>query len=84
MKDRKKLLDEHRSINAVAESTIGSVKAELLEDWIPASQRELTRELFRYIEAFYNKCRLHSTLGYRAPNDVENDFVDRNFERRVA
>jgi transposase InsO family protein len=28
--------------------------------------------LFKYIEAFYNPKRLHSTLGYKSPDEYEN------------
>ncbi len=30
--------------------------------------------VFRYIETFYNPERLHQTLGYRSPNEVEAEF----------
>ena len=28
--------------------------------------------MFEYIEAFYNRTRRHSTLGYLSPSDYEN------------
>ena len=30
--------------------------------------------MFDYIEAFYNRERLHSTLGYRSPEEYERDY----------
>lgn len=67
--------------NAVAESTIGTVKAELLEGWVPVDVEDLGRALFPYIEGFYNHRRLHSSLGYRTPSEREFDFVS---SREVA
>ncbi len=52
--------------NAVAESTIGTVKIEALGDAIPADIHELRTILFPYIEGFYNLRRLHST--HRCPD----------------
>lgn len=57
--------------NAVAESTIGTIKAELLADWTPPTRAIATHALFRYIEGFYNPKRRHSSLGYRSPLEVE-------------
>jgi len=61
--------------NAVAESTIGTIKAELLDDMPLATRRAVTQELFLYIEAYYNRRRRHSALGYRAPVDVQFDLL---------
>jgi putative transposase len=36
------------------------------------TRRELMSEVFEYIEAFYNRTRRHSTLGYLSPADYEN------------
>lgn len=58
--------------NAVAESTIGSIKAELLDGWTPDDGDDLASELFVYIEAFYNRQRLHSAIGYVTPAEMED------------
>lgn len=54
--------------NAVAESTIGSIKAELF-DHVPVDIHDVRHQLFEYIESFYNRQRLHSTLDYFTPNE---------------
>lgn len=52
--------------NAVAESFFSTLKREC-----PTTERSSVRELrallFDYIEIWYNRARLHSSLGYRAP-----------------
>lgn len=56
--------------NAVAESFFSSVKNELAVR--PYASRHAARTaLFEYIEGFYNRQRLHQTLGYRTPQQVE-------------
>jgi transposase InsO family protein len=57
--------------NAVAESTIGTIKAELFGDQIPRSIDEVRSLLFPYIEGFYNRHRLHSSLDYMTPAEKE-------------
>lgn len=55
--------------NAMAESLIKTVKTELGRSFL---SRELAqRQLFEYIEGFYNTRRLHSALDYRTPAEVE-------------
>jgi putative transposase len=55
--------------NAPAESLIKTVKTELGRSFL---SRELAqRELFAYIEGFYNTQRLHSGLDYRTPLEAE-------------
>lgn len=56
--------------NAVSEATIGTIKAELLVDYIPADVTEVQQDLFPYIETYYNRVRLHSSLGYRTPDQI--------------
>jgi putative transposase len=31
--------------------------------------------VFEYIEGFYNRTRLHSTLGYRSPAKYEEEYA---------
>ena len=56
--------------NAVAESFFGTLKAECVTDQF--ATRTLARTMiFEYIEVWYNRQRLHSTLGYLSPAEFE-------------
>ena len=57
--------------NAVAESFFHTLKEELVTDADYKTKDEARRSIFEYIELFYNRKRLHSTLGYRAPLEYE-------------
>ena len=57
--------------NAMAESLIKTIKTELGTSFL--SRQLAQRQLFEYIEGFYNTRRLHSALGYRTPAEVERD-----------
>src|SRR5512132_1196101 len=57
--------------NAVAESFFATLKKELVRRRTWPTRRELTGELFDYIEAFYNPTRRHSTLGCLSPAQFE-------------
>ncbi len=61
--------------NAVAESFFATLKIELTRDRKWATRRELQSGLFEYLEVFYNRKRLHSTLAYRTPAEVEHDYT---------
>src|SRR3954466_6355737 len=58
--------------NAVAESFFATLKKELVHRRSWPTRRELTAEIFEYVEAFYNPRRRHSTLGMLSPVDYEN------------
>jgi putative transposase len=58
--------------NAVAESFFATLKKELVHRRSWPTRRELIGEVFEYIEAFYNRARRHSTLGYLTPLEFEN------------
>jgi len=61
--------------NAVTESFFSTLKGELTHHESYASREEARRSLFEYIEVFYNRQRLHSTLEYRSPVDYEVRFA---------
>jgi putative transposase len=60
--------------NAVAESFFASLKNELIHRRRWRSRTEVRNAVFEYIEAFYNRRRLHSSLNYRTPAEVEQDY----------
>jgi transposase InsO family protein len=60
--------------NAVAESTIGTIKTELLSAVTPEDIHHVRALLFPYIEVFYNRQRLHSSLGYMTPIEKEKPW----------
>jgi putative transposase len=57
--------------NAVVESFWASLKSELLDDYTPATREEARAMIFEWIEIWYNRQRLHSTLGYVTPEQFE-------------
>jgi putative transposase len=60
--------------NAVAESFFSTRKAELVHDRRWSGRLELRSALFEYIEVFYNRRRLHSSIGYKTPAEIENEY----------
>lgn len=58
--------------NAVVESFFKTMKSELQNDARFTSREEARMQLFEYIEIFYNRRRLHSTLGYQSPAQYES------------
>lgn len=61
--------------NAVTESLFSTVKRELTHHETYATREEARQSLFEYIEVFYNRRRIHSTLGYRSPAEYEARFA---------
>jgi putative transposase len=60
--------------NAVAESFFGTMKNELVHRRSWRSRLELRTALFEYIEVFYNRRRLHSSLNYKTPAEFEAEY----------
>jgi putative transposase len=60
--------------NAPVESFFGTIKKELIYRTQFTSIDEAKTKIFEYIEAFYNRRRRHSTLGYMTPTEYENVF----------
>ena len=57
--------------NAVAESFFATLKTECADSQF-SSRDQARREIFHYIEAWYNRKRLHSSLGYMSPMMFES------------
>lgn len=60
--------------NASQESFHASLKKECLYQMKPKSFEDTEKLIFRYIDGFYNKRRLHSSLGYKSPDNFENEL----------
>lgn len=58
--------------NAVVESFFATLKVELIHESVFVTREQARREIFEYIELFYNRWRRHSYLGYLSPVDYEN------------
>ena len=76
------LLDQHGIVcsmsrkgncydNAVKESFFHTLKTELCDHEHYRTRDEARASVFEYIEVFYNRRRLHSTLGYLSPMEFE-------------
>jgi len=58
--------------NAVMESFYRTLKVELIYQNKYETRRQAQRDIFEYIEVFYNRERLHSSLGYCSPEEYES------------
>jgi putative transposase len=59
--------------NAVAESFFATLKEELVHRRTLPTRAAARRAIFEFIEVFYNRERLHSTLDYRTPVEYEEE-----------
>jgi transposase InsO family protein len=57
--------------NAPMESFFATLKSELVHHRAYRSRAEASPDVFYYIEAWYNRRRLHSALGYESPEVYE-------------
>lgn len=57
--------------NAVMESFYKTIKRELIQDANYESPEQAQKEIFKYIEIYYNTKRMHSSLGYLSPSQFE-------------
>lgn len=64
--------------NAVAESFFSTVKNELTWDEDYQNRSEAQTRLFEFIEVFYNRQRIHQTLGYHSPYCFEQQTLSLN------
>ncbi len=64
--------------NAQAESFFSRFKAELMENGVFEDFDQARSEIFSYIEGYYNRTRLHSSLGYKSPMEFEMELQTKN------
>ena len=57
--------------NAPMESFFGTLKTELVHHCEYRDRDTARRELFAYIEGYYNRARIHSAIGYITPQQAE-------------
>ena len=78
----KELLDTHRYRqsmsstgncydNAITESFFATLKVELIYDERYRTRNQARRSIFKYIEIFYNRNRIHSSIGGLSPDQFE-------------
>ena len=80
------LLDEHGARcsmsrpgncldNAAVESFFHTLKTELVYQQFYRTREKARLAIFEYIECFYNRTRMHSTLDYRSPEEYERSVA---------
>jgi len=70
--------------NASAESCISTIKNELVKRRSFATRDQARLALFRYIEAFYNPLRRHSSLEMLSPDEYEHRLLEDNAAAAAA
>jgi transposase InsO family protein len=63
--------------NALAESFNASLKVERVHRTVYPTREHARKDVARYIEFRYNTKRLHSALGYRTPQEVHDEYLNR-------
>ena len=61
--------------NSVAESFFSTLKKELIWRTRFKTRDQARREIFDFIEVFYNRQRMHSYLGYMSPEEFESAAI---------
>lgn len=57
--------------NALAESFFKTLKRELVKGKRYRTREEARQDIFKYIELYYNRQRMHSAIDHNAPCDLE-------------
>jgi len=63
--------------NALSESVNGTLKVELVYRTTYPTRQKARDDIARWIELRYNRTRLHSGLGYRTPQEVMDEYLNR-------
>ena len=61
--------------DALAESFFETLKHELVNGRGCKTRKEAKQDAFKYIELYCNTRRMHSSIGYNAPCDLERDVA---------
>ena len=64
--------------NSVCESFFKYLKMEETDRKHYKTREELRLDLFSYIDGYYNSKRIHSSIGYKTPNEIEKEFFINN------
>lgn len=62
--------------NAMAESFFAALKNERVHRTVYATREQARTDIGRYIELRYNTRRLHSSLGYKTPREVNDEYYE--------
>jgi putative transposase len=63
--------------NSLAESFNAALKVERVHRTVYPTRKKAVGDIARYIELRYNQRRLHSALGYRTPQEVLTEYLNR-------
>ena len=61
--------------DALAESFFKTLKRELVKGKGRKTREEAKGDVFKCVELCYNRRRMHSSIGYNAPCDLERDVA---------
>jgi putative transposase len=61
--------------NAPAESFFHTFKVELIYEMVFKTREEAYSVMFEWIEVFYNRQRIHSSIDYKTPHQMESEFL---------
>ncbi len=70
--------------NAPTESFFNSLKNERIHGTRYGTRAEAEADLFDYIVPFYNRKRLHFTLGYASPVVFLENWISAQHEKKLA
>jgi putative transposase len=65
--------------NSLAESFNATLKVERVHRTAYPTRKKAKDDIARYIELRYNRTRLHSALGYRTPQEILDEYLNRQF-----
>ena len=65
---------QHDYYTKLRDNTFKSLKNDIdIEDFATKTKQQAKAEIFEYLEVFYNRERLHSSLDYKSPCEFEDE-----------